>query len=152
MRLAFNGSGHYPDLEEGYGLYVRRSKKGESVDRKTYGRIIREYCRHLADMLIEYGIADLPDDMGYIAAAVITRKPQYRGKKFIGYGGMDWEKGHYDGRLKTFGMVFLPGHRKNRNLRSFGYVANRRLFKKMKERYLSGECDWQPIEFKDEMI
>ena len=152
MKLAFNGQAHYTDFEKGFALYTRRSKRGLCVDYATYKRIIRRYCERLADRLYENGIVDLPNEMGSIAAAIMTRKPQYRGKQFVGYGKMDWKKGHYDGKLKAFGMVYLPRRNRNKNLRSFGYVANRQLFKKMKNQYESDECGWKPIEFKDEMI
>lgn len=152
MKLAFNGQGRYTDFDEGYRLYVKRSKKGEYVDGKTYNRIIRQYCKLLSDKLFEEGIVDLPEGMGSIAAAILTRKPQFRGKTFVGYGKMDWQTGHYDGKLKTFGIVYLPRHDKNPNLRSFGFVANRRLFQKVKERYEGYDCPWRPIEFNDEMI
>lgn len=152
MKLAFSGQARYTDFEDAYDLYVKRSKKGEYVDASMYSRIVRAYCKLLADKLFEDGMVDLPKGLGSIAAAIITRKPQFRGKTFIGYGKMDWEKGHFDGNLKTFGLVYLPEHEKNPNLRSFGFVANRRLFKRVKERYNSEDCPWQPIEFNDEMI
>ena len=150
MKLAFNGQAHYTDFSDGYQLYVNRSRKGQSVDRKTYNRIIRLYCSSLADRLKEYGIIDLPNEIGMIAAATMKRKPQYRGKKFIGYGKMDWEKGHYDGSLKSFGLVFLPKQKKN--LRCYGFVANRELFKEMKRLYDESLCTWSPIAFNDDMI
>ena len=151
MKLAFNGEAHYTDFSDGYQLYVNRSRKGQSVDKKTYNRIIRLYCQSLADGLLRNGMVDLPNEMGMIAAATIRRKPQYRGKKFIGYGAMDWEKGHFDGTLKSFGLVFLPkGNRKN--LRCYGFVANRELFKKMKKAYAQPFCPWSPVVFNDEMI
>ena len=152
MKLAFNSQAHYTDFSDGYRLYVNRSRKGESVDQKTYNRIIRLYCSSLADRLEEYGIIDLPNEMGMIAAAILTRKPQYRGKTFVGFGKMDWEKGHYDGTLKTFGLVFLPKMGKKQNMRCYGFVANRQLFKRMKARYEQDFCPWSPIVFKDEMI
>lgn len=150
MRLAFNGEGHYPNLDEGYALYKKRVKK--PLDRKTYNRIVKAYCKRLASRLEEKGVVDLPGDFGMLCAATLTRKPQYRGKKFIGYGKMDWTKGHYDGNLKAFGIIFLPRHGKNNNLRSFGFVCNRELFKKTKKKYLSGESVWKPLEFTEEMI
>lgn len=153
MKLAFSGQGRYTEFEDGYQMYVNRSRKGESVDKKTYNRIIRLYCSLLADRLQEYGIIDLPNEIGMIATATIRRKPQYRGKKFIGYGKMDWKEGYYDGTLKTFGLVFLPKSGKKRNnFRCYGFVANRRLFKKTKEIYDAGLCRWAPIAFNDEMI
>ena len=152
MKLAFNGQGRYSDFSNGYDLYTKRSREGRSVDYSTYKRIVKRYCRLLAERLYEEGMIDLPCGMGSIVPATITRKPQYRGKKFIGYGKMDWDKGHYDGKLKTFGMVYLPRRGKNANLRSFGYVANRRLFKRMKEGYESGTRNWEPIVFNDGMV
>lgn len=152
MKLAFNGQGHYTDYSKGYEIYVRRSRKGGYVDEKTYHRIVRRYCGWLAESLLEYGIIDLPSEMGSIAACTITRKPQYRGKKFIGYGKMDWATGHFDGKLKTFGLVYLPRHTKHKNLRCYGFVANRQLFRRMKGKFEDGASDWHPIEFNDDMI
>lgn len=152
MKLAFNGQGRYARFDEAYDTYVKRSRKGDVVDKKTYKRAIKKYCSLLAQRLIEDGIVDLPMKLGSISAVNITRKPQYRGKKFVGYGKMDWKKGHYDGKLKTFGMAYLPRRGKNSNLRSYGYVANRELFKKMKNKYETGETGWEPMEFNDEMI
>lgn len=152
MKLAFNGYAHYTDFSDGYKMYVNRSRKHQCVDKKTYNRIIRMYCSRLADRLLENGIVDLPNEMGMIAAAEITRRPRYRGDKFIGYGKYDFEKGHYDGTMRTFGMVFLPKHGKKNSMRSYGFVANRVLFKKMKAMFESGLCLWQPIQFNDEMI
>ena len=151
MKLAFNGSAHYTDFSDGYGLYVRRSRGAGYVDQTMYNRILRNYCKRIADKLLDNGIVDLPG-LGSIAAVLITRKPQYRGDKFVGYGKMDWNTGHYDGKLKAFGLSFLPRRDRNSNLRCFGFVANRRLFKKMKEQYLSGESAWQPIALTNEMI
>ena len=153
MKLAFSGQGRYTDFEDGYTMYVNRSRNGESVDKKTYSRIVRMYCSILADRLLDNGIVDLPNEMGMIVAAILKRKPQYRGNKFIGYGKMDWQKKVYDGTLKTFGMVFLPKMGKKRNnFRCYGFVANRRLFQKMKAVYENTYCNWSPIAFDDEMI
>lgn len=152
MKLAFSGQGRFGEFNESYDLYVKRSKNGNAVDFATYKRILKRYCERLAGRLLDEGIVDLPNGLGSVVAAIMTRKPQYRGKKFVGYGKMDWEKGHYDGKLKTFGMVYLPRRGKNANLRSYGYVANRALFKRMKQSYESGESNWKPIEFNDEMI
>ena len=151
MKLAFSGLGRYADFEKGYELYKKRSKTGEYADHKTYNRIVRMFCSKAADRLLETGMVDLPE-LGLITTAIITRKPQYRGKKFIGYGKMDWSTGHYDGKLKTFGIVFLPDRKATGNLRSFGYVANRQLFKKVKAAYESGRYDWKPLDFSDEII
>lgn len=152
MKLAFSNKAHYPDLTEGYALYVKRSKGGRVFEEKTYSRILKQYCAILANRLLEDGTVDLPKGLGTISAVQITRKPQYRGKTFIGYGKKDWTTGQYDGKLKTFGIVYLPKHGKNDNLRSLGFVANRQLFKRMKELYSSGESRWQLLDFNDEMI
>ena len=152
MKLAFSGQGRYPDMTEGYALYRKRSKKDAPLDKKTYTAVVKRYCKRLAERLVEEGIVELPNGMGTIAAATLTRKPQYRGKKFIGYGRMDYSSGKLDGTLKAFGMVFLPRHTKNANLRCLGYVANRRLFQTMKEKYISGEADWLPVVFNEDMI
>ena len=152
MRLAFTGEGRYAEFEKSYDEYVKRSKKGDYVDFKTYKRLVKGYCKRLVKRLIEEGMVDLPCGMGSIAAATLTRKLQYRGKKVIGYGKMDWKKGHYDGKLKAFGMVYLPRRGKNANMRSYGFVANRRLFQKMKNIHESGESNWTPIEFNERMV
>lgn len=153
MKLAFSGKGHYTDFDEGYKMYISRSRGGRDVDIKTYKRIVRTYCSLLVERLKKDGIVDLPNDIGMIAAATIRRKAQYRGKKFVGYGKYDWSKGHYDGTLKTFGLVFLPRlEKKKNNFRCYGFVANRQLFKRISELAKSGICSWSPIEFNDEMI
>lgn len=151
MKLAFSGEARYPDTTEGYKLYVRRTKSRECIDKKTYDRIIRDYCRSLTERLLEDGMVDLPE-LGSVAAAMLRKKALYLGNKFIGYGKMDWKKGHYDGEPRAFGLVFLPNRRRSSNLRSFGFVANRKLFKRMKAVYLSDDCPWVPMEFEDEMI
>lgn len=152
MKLALNNMAHYPDLADGYNLYVKRSKGGRVFDRKMYARIVKMYCAILANRLLETGVVDLPKGLGTISAARLTRKPQYRGKTFVGYGKMDWTTGQYDGKLKTFGIVYLPKHGKNNNLRSLGFVANRSLFKRMKSLYESCDCKWGLLDFNDEMI
>lgn len=152
MKLAFSGEGRYPDFDEGYELYVRRSKKGDTMDRKMYARVVREYCRRLAERLYDEGMVDLPCGIGSISAATFRRKPMYRNGKFEGFGAMDWKTGHRDGKIKAFGLVFLPRRDSKATLRCYGFVGNRRLFRKMKERYEGYGCPWVPIEFKTEMI
>lgn len=152
MKLAFNGQARYPDMKDGYELYVRRKRMNEPVDIKTYSYVVKEYCKMLAEDLEKDGIVDLPSGIGSIAAIRMNRRPQYRGKKFIGYGKMDWKRGHYDGELKAFGFAFLPNRNRTSNLRCYGFVANRRLFKKIKEKYNYGLCEWSPVEFGKEMI
>ena len=149
MKLALNNLAHYTDFSPGYDLYVRRSKTGDYVSLVDYKKIVRKYCSILKQRLLSSGMVDLPSKLGMITAAIITRKPQFRGNKFIGYGKMDWEAGHYDGKLKAFGLVFLPKHDKA-NLRCYGFVANRKLFAEMKEACLSGA--FRPMEFNEEMI
>ena len=152
MKLAFSGLGRYPDFEMGYALYCRRNRSGKKLDEATYSRVIRLFCKSLAERLERDGCVDLPSNLGTICTAIITRKPQYRNKKFVGYGAFDWQKGQYDGKLKTFGMVFLPKHNEKDSLRCYGFVANRRLFKRMKEMYDGYDCPWTPIEFNEALI
>ena len=150
MRLAFSGKGRYTDFSDAYSLYLKRSKTGNVMDEKMYRRVIKDYCHALADRLLRDGMADVPG-LGTITAATITRKAQYRGDKYIGYGGIDRTTGRFDGKLKTFGIVFLPQRGRKQNLRCYGFVANRRLFRKMKEKHENGS-GWALIDFKDEMI
>ncbi len=152
MKLAFSGEARYPDFEDAYELYLRRSRTRECVDEKTYNRVVKEYCKSLAERIEKEGFADLPCGLGTVAAVIMERKPQYRGKKFVGYGRYDWKTGTRDGKLETFGIVFLPSHGRNQNLRCYGFVANRRLFKRMKESYDTGMSVWYPMRFNDEMI
>jgi len=125
------------------------------MDYATYKRVIRNYCSLLADRLEREGMADLPCGMGTIAAAKMMRKPQYRGERFIGYGRKDWKNhGQYDGSIYAFGLVFLPGRGRKSlaNLRSFGFVANRKLFQKMAALYKSEHRPWTAMNFNDDMI
>lgn len=152
MKLAFSGQAKYPDMTDGYELYVRRTLEKEPVDEKTYTAVVKDYCKMLAEDLGKNGIADLPCGLGSVAAVIIRRRPQYRGKKFVGYGSYNWEKGHFDGEPNAFGLAFLPRFEKTNNLRCYGFVANRRLFKKIKELYQSHDCPWVPMEYGNEMI
>lgn len=152
MKLAFDSQAKYTDFSNSYDSYVKRSRRGLSFDKSTYNKVIREYCKILSERLFTKGFIDLPKDMGSISAAVIRRKPQYRGNRFVGFGGMDYTTGLRDGKYKTFGIVFLPKHSKNANLRCLGFVANKRLFRRMKNRYTEPECCFVPIDFTEEMI
>ena len=96
MKLAFSGQGRYPDFDKGYELYVKRSRTDGYMDRASYARVVRKYCKMLAESLEEEGMVDLPAGLGSICAALFTRKPQYRGDKFIGYGKMDWSNIYTD--------------------------------------------------------
>lgn len=152
MKLAFSGQGRYADFDGGYALYLKRNKSQKPLDEKEYHRVVRAYCKMMAERLHDEGIVDLPNKNGSIMAVRITRKPQYRGKQFIGYGAMDWKAGHFDGKLKTFGLVYMPRRDTTQNMRALGFVANRRLFKKIKERYISGESEWGLMDFNDDMV
>ena len=151
MKLAFSGQARFPKFDEGYSMYLNRKRTGDAVDLATYKKIVREYCRYLADNLLENGFADLPADLGTVSAATFTRRPIYRKNKFVGYGKMDWINGQYDGSPTAFGVAFLPKH-KNPNMRCFGFVANRSLFKRVKKEYESEECKWAPLDFNDDMV
>jgi len=152
MKLAFSGEARYPVFTDGFGVYSRRVRSKMSMRVSSYCKVVKMYCASLAERLYNDGIVDLPMNLGQIAAATITRKPVYRKGKFIGYGKFDIKTGQYDGKLKTFGIVFLPNRDKKAGLRCFGFVANRKLFKRMKARYESDDCPWVPIEFNDDMI
>ena len=80
MKLIFSGQGRYPEYDEGFDLYRKRAKKENTLDKKQYARVVRRYCEMLSERLCGEGIVDLPNGMGTIAAAIITRKPQYRGE------------------------------------------------------------------------
>ena len=151
-RLAFHNRGKYTDFEKSYELYCKRCKKSSPVNYQTYKNIVREYCKCLADRLANDGMVDLPSNLGTIIVSDIRRKPQYRGDKFVGYGKMNWKEGRYDGSNKALGIVFLARRDKTENLRSFGFVANRRLFYRIKELFDSGLSNWQPMEFNETMI
>lgn len=152
MKLAFNGKAHYPDFKAGYELYKSRARSRECMSERDFNKVIRCYCKYLVNRLKLYGMADLPMGLGSIAAATIRRRPLFMGKMFVGYGKKDWKNGGYDGSHKAFGIVFLPSRKRNANLRSFGFVANRELYKRMKAIYELDYCPWVPFEFNDEMI
>ena len=152
MKLAFNGSAHYPDLSKGYERYKSRTKSDRPIDKRTYNRIIKSYCELIAQRLVDEGSADFPCGLGTVVAAVLTRKPQYRGDKFVGYGGWDWKNKQFDGKLKTFGIVFLPRWNRCQNLRCYGFVANRQLFNNVKQRFREYTCRWTAMNFNDDMI
>ena len=151
MKLAFNGQARFAEFNDGYELYSRRKRFENPVDFKTYKNVVRDYCKMLADELEHNGIAELPCGLGMLAAATFMRKPQYRGRKFLGYGTMNWHTGKFDGSVNTFGIAFLPKFDK-KNLRCYGFVANRQLFKRVKEEYRNEYRTWSPIEFNDKMV
>ena len=151
MKLAFSGQGRYPEFEDGYALYVKRARSENIMSLADYKRTVRAYCRMMAEALYRNGMIDLPS-VGSVCTAIFRRKPRYGNGKFIGYGKYDWETKQFDGTLKTFGITFLPRHDRNQNLRCYGFVTNRALFKRIKEAYEKRECNWVPIEFNDKMI
>lgn len=153
MPLAFNRQARYPDFAEAYERYKSGARTRACVDESTYRRIIRMYCGLLADRLVEDGMVDLPCDMGMIAVATIKRKARYINGKFAGYGRVDWRRGGArDGSPTALGVVYIPTRRKTANLRSYGFVANRVLYKRIKKAYESGESGWTPMEFNDDII
>ena len=152
MKLAFHGQAKYADMSDGYDLYRRRTRTNEPVPLHIYTAVVKEYCRMMAEDLEKEGMVDLPVGLGTIAAVRIFRRPQFRGKKFVGYGKFDWKKGHYDGEPWAFGLAYLPRRTKTQNLRCYGFVANRRLFKRMKELHDGYDCPWVPMEYGNEMI
>ncbi len=152
MKLAFSGQARYADMTDGYALYCKRRRQKEPVSLNTYTAVVKDYCRMLAEDLKKDGMVDLPSELGTIAAVRIDRRPQYRGDKFVGYGAYNWKAGHYDGEPNAFGITFLPRMDKNQNLRCYGFVANRRLFKEMKEMYNCGLNGWSLMSYGNEMI
>lgn len=151
MKLAFNGQAKYPDYNDGYEKYRNRKRFDKPVPLNVYKNVVRDYCKIIAEELENNGMAELPAGLGMIAAATFTRKPYYRDNKFVGFGKMDWKNGNYDGSFKAFGITFLPKHDK-KNMRCFGFVANRQLFKRMKNIYDSENCNWTPLDFNDKMV
>ena len=151
MKLAFSGEARYPDFDDGYSLYKERSRGRENLDKNTYKKVVREFCKIMKDRLEDEGMVDFPNDLGSIAAINIKRKWKFFGDKLIGLGKKDWKSGNYDGSRYAFGVAFLPNRRKNENLRCYGFVANRKLFKRLKELY-DDDCRWVPLELNDDMI
>ena len=152
MRLAFHNQSRYPVFVGGYDLYVSRGRNSNTLDFVTYKRVVRAYCDILARKLKEEGSVTLPGNLGLLSAAIFTKKPIYKNGSFVGYGKRDWKTGEYDGKLKAFGIAYFPRHGKNNNLRCYGFVANRRLFKAMKDMYEGYDCPWNAVEFNDNMI
>jgi len=152
MKLAFSGEARYPVLKDSFHVYSRRVRGRLPVDYKVYCKVVKLYCASLAERLCNEGMADLPSDLGTLYASTIKRKPRYRNGKFDGFGKKDWKNGYYDGTPTAFGVVFLPNRNKSQNLRCYGFVANRALYKRLKGIYESRDCKWVPLEFNDEMI
>lgn len=150
MKLAFSGYGRYAKYDDGYVLYCSRARSKDVVTKSQYMSIVKMYCKLIADEIEKTGFAELPY-IGNIMCAEIDRKPQYRGNKFIGYGKRDYSKGgEYDGSIKAFGVVYMPNRDATCNLRCLGFVANRRLFKKLKKH--NTENEYMLVPFNDDMI
>ena len=152
MKLAFSGEARYPNFTDGYRLYSKRVRKGSLVGFSAYCKVVRMYCASLAERLCKDGMVDLPAGLGMITVASFTRKPRYREGKFVGYGMYDWDTKKYNGNPKAFGLVYLPNRNRSENLRCYGFVANRKLYKRMKSMYDNDYKSWTPLEFNDDMI
>ena len=152
MKLAFSGEARYPDFNDGYELYKKRTRSRDCMDLKTYKKVVRMFCSGMEDKLLTSGLVDFPNRIGFISAAIFTRKAKYRDGKMVGFGKMDWEAGHYDGSMKAFGVAFFPRRDITANMRCYGFVCNRELYKKMAELYNGYDCPWVPLEFSDDMI
>lgn len=146
----FVNKARYPDLTNGYLLYRNRSAMTPSdrvLTESQYNRIVKSYCKELANRIETEGIADLPSDIGAIVAVNIYKKPVYdaREKKYRLARNIDWnatrenKKITYKDSPNTFGFVFAPKHiKKNNILRCFGFVANKALYKRMRVKYNDG--------------
>lgn len=151
MKLAFSGEARYPDFHKGYGLYSKRVRRREIIGFSSYCKVVKLYCASLAERLYKNGMVDLPAGLGMLSVAMIPRKLQYRGKTLIGYGKRDYNTGYLDGSAKAFGVVFLPNRKKSQNLRCYGFVANKALYRRLKETYEESR-PWVPMEFNDDII
>ena len=146
----FINKARYPDLTNGYLLYRNRSSltpPERLLTEAQFNRVIKRYCKRLATMVEDCGVADLPCDMGAIVAVNIKKRPVYdaREKKFKPARSVDWDKTRetksmvYKYDPNTFGFVFAPKHIRGRNIfRCFGFVANKSLYKRMREKYNDG--------------
>lgn len=101
----------------------------------------------LADRLEKEGMVDLPSDIGMLAAVNIRKRPVYdkREGKYRPARSIDWDKVRETGTMaykdspNTFGFVFVPKHlRKRAIFRCFGFVANKSLYKKLRQEYNKG--------------
>lgn len=146
----FLGESRYPDLSKGYELYLHRSAKTPKeriLSLQQYNRIVKSYCKALADKLEDEGITDLPSNIGSIAAVNIRKKPTYdkTRKAYRPADLIDWDKTRETGGIVrkdcriTFGFVFVPKRIKgHENFRCFGIRANKALYKRMKKHYDAG--------------
>ena len=150
----FKNKSRYPDLSSGYELYCNRSvktPKDRILDRVLYNRIVKAFCKELADELEKDGIVDLPSDIGSVIAVGITKKPSYDVslKKYRSADNVDWDATRKNGTVvrkdgnKTFGFVFqskrVKGHG---NFRCFGIRANKALYKRMRKCYDEGTLNF----------
>lgn len=151
MKLAFSGEARYPVFDDGFALYSKRVRRRMVVSFGSYCKVVKLYCASLAERLLKNGMVDLPAGLGMLSVATIPRKLQYRGKKMIGYGKRDHNTGYLDGSPTAFGVVFLPNRKRSQNLRCYGFVANKALYRKLKKAY-EEERPWVPMEFNDDII
>jgi len=151
MRL-FNGKARYPDFDKPYELYLKRSERSFSVLSKgMFIDIVRRYCKRLSEELDSNGYVDLPLDIGALSAVRISRTPKYdrTNKRYISADTIDWAETKRSGSIvrkhdnRTFGICFLPKRAKGmENFRAFGIVANRQLYRRMKNRFDDGELQF----------
>lgn len=149
----FNGESHYPDMSDGYRIYLdrcRNTDKNLILTEKQYNNIVRMFCKSLASDIENNGMVDLPCDTGMIAAVRIQRTPKYiKNEKRYAYTAVDWNKTREERRIvktnepETFGIAYIAKHTKKMVCsRCFGMRANKSLFKRMKKRYKDGELNF----------
>lgn len=154
MRKLFNGEARYPDLDCSYDYYLSRrgeSERSSTLSREDFNRVVKMYCKSLAEDLCSTGSIDLPCDMGMIAAVRVKRKPVFntRTGKYTTGSSVDWDRTREEGKIvfgdgnDAFGFVFVPKWKKgNENLRCVGIRANKELYRKMKDMYNEGTLDF----------
>ena len=171
MGIVFKGKARYPSMSDGYALYLRRTKKPETeLDEKTYGKVIKAYCKTLAELLENDGIVDLPCKLGSI---VVTRY-KYRWKftndgKIHGRGKTDWAKTRElwnndpkaaENKVRVmspdlYGTViaYVPNHyTANGNLRAVGFRANRELYRRIAESVKNGTNNYAVPDYDNFML
>ena len=105
MKRPFYGTAKYADMTGGYRLYASRKKKGEPVDIVRYSKVVKAYCRRLAERLGKDGMVQLPCGLGLLAAAMVRRKPRYKDGRFVGIGRFNPRTREYDGTMEAFTIV-----------------------------------------------
>lgn len=159
----FNGESHYPDMSDGYRLYLERCRNTDErviLTEKQYNNVIRMFCRSLAGDIESNGMVDLPCGMGTIAAVRISRTPKYiKSERRYAYRSVDWDRTRADGRIVisdepyAFGIAYMAKHMSRvSNSRCFGIRANKALFKRMKSRYKEGSLGFQLVDMNNYVI